>query len=293
MKRILILGGTGMLGHILYNKLSACGQFDVYATVRNGRLLRDRMPYLQHKLIEDVDAGNLETIVQAIGQVQPEVVINCIGLIKQLPTSNKPLNALAINSMLPHKIALLCKAAKARMIHISTDCVFDGEKGNYRECDPSDAKDLYGRSKFLGEVSETNCITLRTSIIGHELNTKFGLVEWFLQQTGKVQGYTQVIYTGFPTVEIAKIIQDYVIPRSDLEGLFQVSSEPISKYELLLMIAAHYGKEIEIEPYGGIHIDRSLNSDRFRQATGYNPPTWTTLVDQMHRHYIDAVYYPK
>ena len=178
---------------------------------------------------------------------------------------------------------MICRSAGARMIHISTDCVFDGKKGNYTENDSSTADDLYGRSKFLGEVAyPPHCLTLRTSIIGHELKGKLGLVEWFLAQEGKVRGFTHAIYSGFPTIEFARIITDYILPRPELTGVYHVSSDPVSKYDLLNLVAKKYGKKIEIEPYDDFRQDRSLDSSLFRRLTGYMPPSWPELVDQMH-----------
>ena len=179
------------------------------------------------------------------------------------------------------------------MIHISTDCVFNGIKGNYTEKDFADADDLYGRSKFLGEVDYPHCLTLRTSIIGHELKGGLGLVEWFMAQPGPVEGFTKAIFSGFPTVEIANIIGNHAIPHPQLSGLYQVSADPISKYDLLKLIAGQYGRQIAIEPSAELKIDRSLNSDRFRSASGYMPPAWPKLVARMHEHYLAEDCYRK
>jgi dTDP-4-dehydrorhamnose reductase len=160
--------------------------------------------------------------------------------------------------------------------------VFSGKQGNYTEDDPPDATDLYGQTKFLGEVKGPNCVTLRTSIIGHELSGRYGLIDWFLAQKDKVRGYTQAIYTGFPTIEMARIISDYVIPNGELSGLYHVSSAPISKHDLLSLVAKRYNKKITIEPYDDFICDRSLDSGRFRNATGYAPPPWEKLVEAMH-----------
>jgi dTDP-4-dehydrorhamnose reductase len=188
---------------------------------------------------------------------------------------------------------MLCRTAGARLIHISTDCVFDGKKGGYTEEEDSNATDLYGRTKFLGEVAYPHCITLRTSIIGHELKGDRGLIEWFLAQEEPIRGFKKAIFSGFPTIEIARIINDYIIPNDDLQGVYHVSSEPISKYELLRLVAQRYEKQIDIEPDDTVTIDRSLDSSRFRQATGYHPPSWPELVDNMYRNFIDSPYYNK
>lgn len=290
--RILILGGTGMLGHTLFKQLGKDSNLNVFATVRSVKGLsawfnKDEI----ENMVSDVDAGDLDSMIRAVAEIQPSVVINCIGLIKQLAISNDPLHAIPINSLLPHRLANLCQAANARMIHISTDCVFNGSKGNYSENDPSDATDLYGRSKFLGEVAYPNCITIRTSIIGHELKSKTSLVDWFLSQTGQVRGFTRALFSGFPTIEIARIVKEFVIPNPDLTGLYQVSANPISKYDLLCLIAKYYEKNIAVDPHADFVIDRVLDSSRFREATGYEPPSWDELVSEMHRHYLESPHY--
>lgn len=285
-KRLLILGATGMLGHTLFEQLSRVNDFDVHATARSTEGLPG---VFTSRLIErikgSVDADNFDSILRVLAEVKPDVVINCIGIIKQLPVAKNPLISISINSLFPHRLALACKVVGARLIHVSTDCVFDGAKGSYTEKDESNATDLYGRTKFLGEVYYPHCVTLRTSIIGHELKGRHGLIEWFLSQEGQARGFTKAIYTGFPTVEMARIIAEYAIPNSDLSGLYHVSSEPISKYDLLKLVAEQYGKLIELVPYEGFQCDRSLDSSRFRRITGYTPPSWPEMIKEMRLDY--------
>lgn len=290
-KRILILGVTGMLGHTLFRQLGASGRYAVSGTARSLHGLEHCIQNADAKIMQGIDAESYDSLARAIAEAQPDVVVNCIGIIKQLPIANDPLTAITINAQFPHRIALLCKAAGARMIHFSTDCVFSGEKGNYTESDQSDATDLYGRSKFLGEVEYDHCVTLRSSIIGHELKGRYGLVEWFLSQEWRINGYTNAIYTGFPTIEMSRIIGQYVIPTPDLSGLYHVSSPPISKFDLLGIIAERYGKTTKIVPFDGFRCDRSLNSERFRKATGYEPPNWTELIAVMHRDFKSQSFY--
>lgn len=278
---VLILGATGMLGHTLLEQFSQRDELNVYATVRAHGCLDGIAEPLREKIIANVDADNLDSVLKVLAEVKPEVVINCIGIIKQLAAAKDPLTALTINSLFPHRLALACKAAGCRLIHISTDCVFSGAKGNYSEEDFSDATDLYGRTKFLGEVDYPHCVTLRTSIIGHELKGCYSLIDWFLAQEGRVNGYTGAIYSGFPTVEMARIIAKFVIPNPELSGLYHVSSAPITKYELLRLVAEQYGKQIEITPFTDFHCDRSLDSSRFRAATGYVPPVWSEMIAEM------------
>lgn len=291
--KILILGVTGMLGHILFEQLMKDERLEVYATARSADYLYNWVPEpAREKLILDVDANNYETIVKVMETVRPQMVINCIGIIKHLPVANDPILGISINSLLPHKISLLCKSLRSRMIHISTDCIFDGKRGNYKEDESSNADDFYGRTKYLGEVGyEPHCVTIRTSIIGHELKNKYGLIDWFLAQKIKVRGFTNAIYTGFPTIEMVRIMRDFIIPNPLISGIYNVSSDPISKHELLKLVAGEYDNNIEIEPYDDFKINRSLNSDRFRGETGYKPPAWKDMIKQMHEHYAASVCY--
>jgi dTDP-4-dehydrorhamnose reductase len=280
--RVLILGGAGMLGHKLCQQYRR--RFDTWMTVRSGY-----REYAQYDLLDPdrviggVDAANFDSVIRAMAEVKPHAVVNCIGIIKQLKAAKDPIVSLNINSLFPHRLANLCQAGGVRMIHISTDCVFSGRKGAYVETDISDAEDLYGRTKFLGEVNSPGCLTMRTSIIGRELNTKSGLVEWFLgNQGGRVRGYQRVVYTGFTSIALANIIADVLENHPGLEGMYQVSSEPITKYNLLTLINETYSLNIEIESDTEVVCDRSLDSTRFRQATGFRPPSWDDMIAEMH-----------
>jgi len=285
--KVLVLGCTGMLGHTLFTHLSSVKGLDVYATARSSAGLSLWFPpELLNRIVTDVDACSFDTITRAVSVVKPDIVINCIGLIKQLPLAEDPLSAITINAQLPHRISLLCSAAGVRLIHISTDCVYNGKKGNYTEHDPSDADDLYGRSKYLGEVDYPHCVTLRTSIIGHELKGKYGLIEWFLSQNKEIRGYTKALFSGFPTIELAIIISEYVLFNAGLRGIYHLSSHPITKYHLLKLVAQKYAKNIIIEPYDDFSINRTLDSTVFRTITGYSPPSWPELVDKMYNNYM-------
>lgn len=279
--RVLVLGATGILGSATLRVFASSPGIAVLGTVRsaNRKLLQDE---LHSKLIENVDVERFDTVISAFAQASPEVVINCVGMIKQLPGASEPLAAIPLNALLPHRLANLCAATNARLVHISTDCVFTGAKGNYLESDPTDAQDLYGRSKALGEADYPHAITLRTSIIGHGLSGNHSLLDWFLSQTGPVKGFRRAIFSGVPAHELARIIRDYVIPFPELRGLYHVSADPIDKYTLLKLIAMRYGRDTQIDPDDDFVIDRSLNSGRFRDATGYVPQDWPKLIDSMH-----------
>jgi len=291
--KVLILGVTGMLGHTLFTDMLNNSRLDVIGTVRNKMAVNWFTDEQKDRIRDGVDANRFESIRNAIVEVKPDVVINCIGLIKQLDASKDPVQAIGINALLPHLIAQELKDTHTRFIHISTDCVFNGGKGLYIERDSLDAEDLYGQSKFLGEVHEAHTVTLRTSIIGHELKGKRSLIEWFLAQSDTIRGYSKAIYSGFPTIELSRIMQEYVIPNLDMSGLFHVSTNPISKYALLKLVAETYGKEITIIDDDQVIVDRSLDSCKFRTLTGYSPPNWQQLVKGMHDHYLRSSFYNK
>lgn len=281
--KILILGVTGMLGNAVMRTLyESEGGYTVYGTLRSPAGLRHFPGIPADRFLTHVDVENSDNLTEVFGRVRPDVVINCIGLIKQHGAAKDPLVALPLNAMLPHRVARLCALMDARMIHISTDCVFDGAKGGYLESDPSDATDLYGKSKFLGEVHAPHTVTLRTSIIGHELGGANSLLNWFLSQDGTVKGFTRAIFSGLPTVALAGVIRDHVLPAPDLSGLYHVAADPISKYDLLTLVAKTYNKDITLVADDKLVIDRSLNGARFTAATGYTAPSWPDLIRQMH-----------
>ncbi len=266
----------------MYRQLTSEPNFDVFGTLRSGKQVTIFPQERTCRVLFDVDVENTDSLIRTFSIVQPDVVINCIGLVKQLDVANDPLKALPINALLPHRLSLLCGANNARFIHISTDCVFSGSKGQYVETDFADADDLYGRSKFLGEVSDPHAITLRTSIIGHEISGNRSLLNWFLSQTGEVKGFTKAIFSGLPTIELASIIKNIVLAKPELSGLYHVASAAINKYDLLHLIAKQYNKAIEIIPSNELVIDRSLVASRFSDATGYVAPAWPELVRRMH-----------
>jgi dTDP-4-dehydrorhamnose reductase len=279
--RVLVLGASGMLGNAVFRLFAKSPGFCVYGTTRSQALLRFMPKDLHEYVITGVDVENINCLTRVFSEVRPDVVVNCIGLVKQMKEADDPLEAIPINALLPHQLAKMCELAGARFVHMSTDCIFSGSKGMYLETDDSDAKDLYGRSKYLGEVDYPNAITLRTSIIGHELDGKRSLIGWFLAQEGTVKGFKRAIFSGLPTVEIARVIRDYVIPHPELHGLYHLSSEPINKFELLTLVARVYNKKIAIVPDEQLVIDLSLNSSRFQLATGFHPPAWPDLVSSM------------
>lgn len=281
--RVLVVGANGMIGSTVFRVLSERSEWEVFGSVRAaaGRFFPAA---IGQRLIANIELTSSDALSLLFCQVKPDVVVNCAGLTKHLPGSDDVLSSAPINSLLPHRLAKLCELAGARLIHISTDCVFSGNKGNYLESDLPDATDIYGRSKVMGEVDYPHAVTLRTSTIGHELNSSYGLLDWFLSQGKQCKGYSRAIFSGLPTVIFAQVIRDVVIPRPDLHGLYHVAADAIDKYSLLKLIANVYDKKIDIIAEDKLVIDRSLNGSRFRAETGYQSSSWPELIELMHAY---------
>jgi dTDP-4-dehydrorhamnose reductase len=281
MTRVLILGGSGMLGHMVFRVLAAAPEIDAFATLRGDAARRFFGAALQDRLVGGVDALDTDALTACLARLRPQVVVNCVGLVKQLGAATDPLAALPVNALLPHRLARLCALLGARLVHVSTDCVFRGDRGGYTERDRPDAEDLYGRSKLLGEVDAPHAVTLRTSIIGRELGTRHGLVEWFLGAAGPVRGFTRAVFSGLTTGELARVILRHVLPDRALNGVLHVAAAPVSKHDLLLLLREAYGRDTEILPDAGPAIDRSLDGSLFRAATGYVAPPWPEMIRAM------------
>lgn len=282
-QRVLILGATGMLGHMLFGYFAARPGWEAHGTVRSATALR-HLKIPGGKVVSGVDVESADALWALVAGIRPHLVVNCVGLVKQLAEADDALAAIPINALLPHRLSRICEFVGARFIHISTDCVFNGSRGMYVESDSPDAADLYGRSKLLGEVSAPHCVTLRTSIIGPELEGAHGLLGWFLAQQRQVRGYRRAIFSGLTTLELGRVIAEHVVPNAAISGVYHVSAEPISKYELLRLIAAEYGKKLDIEADDSVVIDRSLDSTRFRAAARYTPPAWREMLRALREH---------
>lgn len=284
--RVLVVGATGMLGYSLFSNLSEYERLDVFGTARE---LAGKEAYFQSfkgRVVEGVDVCNLDTLDEVLGSLSPDVVVNCVGLIKQHNIAKQHVEAIEINALLPHQLARLCEAHSAKLIHFSTDCVFSGKAGGYTEKSVPDAQDVYGKSKNLGEVAYAPHLTLRTSIIGHELGSSVSLVDWFLSQSGDVDGYSKAVFSGLPTCYIAQLLANDILVNTELSGLYHLSVNPINKYELLNMIASEYGKSIDIKNSEALEIDRSLNSDALRAQLKLNTPSWPSLISEMHKDFV-------
>lgn len=279
--KILIFGIGGMLGHKIFQQTQKQSHFEVFGT------MRDKPPpdffSGSENIFFDIDCENLDSISMVLEATKPDLVINCIGLIKQKieETSQSIAQAIKINALFPHKLSLYSRVYKFRLIHFSTDCIFSGDKGNYHIYDIPDSIDIYGQSKYLGEIHAPNNLTIRTSIIGHELNSTLSLVDWFLCQEKEVYGYKNAIFSGLPTIEITEILLKHVIENKNLNGLIHLGGQPISKYDLLVLIARQYNKKIIIRENNEFNINRSLDSNVFYKLVGYTPKSWPLLIQMM------------
>jgi dTDP-4-dehydrorhamnose reductase len=282
--KVLVIGASGMIGSTVLRILSEKKDWQVYGSVRDASIKRFFHVPIGERLIAGVDVEHPDSLAKVLNQIRPDVVVNCAGLTKHKPEAEDPLISIPINTLMPHRLAGLCKLVGARLIHVSTDCVFSGEKGNYSESDFADARDVYGKSKALGEVEYPHAVTLRTSTIGHELQSTYGLLDWFLSQEGRCKGYTRAVFSGLPTVVFAQVVRDVVIPFKGLSGLYHVAAKPINKFDLLKLIADVYGKAIDIVLDDKLVIDRSLDASRFQSATGYIAPEWPELIKLMHAY---------
>ena len=282
---VLIIGGTGMLGHKIFQELKGLVP-DVYSTVRSSVAEAAALaPSLLNppNVIPNVDAADWEELAALLLERRPGVIINCVGVIKQRAESKSAIPSITINALLPHRLAELCASWGGRLIHFSTDCVFSGERGRYTETDESDAHDLYGRTKYLGEVGAArNAVTLRTSIIGRELTHFQSLLEWLLSQNHrKIKGFTRALYSGVTTNYLAGLVSDLIADFPDLSGLYQVTADTISKFDLLCLLRDAYNLDIEITPDDSFFCDRSMIGRKFEDATGHVTAAWPVLVAQL------------
>lgn len=278
--KILILGGNGMLGHQFLRSWQ--DQHEVKVTLRRQRADYATDMFTPSNSFGGIDVRSMDALENTIKTFRPNAVVNAIGVTKQRADGSSVIPAIEINALFPHRLAVLCARYEARLVHMSTDCIFSGNKGYYDEQVISDAEDLYGRSKFLGEVDQPHVITLRKSTIGLELAGAHGLIEWFLRQQGKIRGYRKAIYSGLISAELARVIEDILVNQTTLSGIWNVTSEPINKYDLLVQLSERLGrKDIEIEPYDGFICDRSLNGAAFHKQTGYIAPSWTEMLDEL------------
>ena len=270
-----------MLGSTMFNYFVLKSNLEIWGTYRSGFPPNSLVTNDRSNLIPLNLSDNEGEIHALVNRINPVAIINCVGLIKQRTEIEDVLKAVPINTLLSHQLQIVAKNVGAKLIHFSTDCVFSGAVGNYSEEDTPDAKDIYGLTKYLGEVTGENSLTLRTSIIGHEIRTKLSLLEWFLSQEKEIEGYTGVFFSGLPTNEVARVVLDILEEHSNLSGMYHLSAERISKYDLLSIINTKYKKNLEIHRSEKLKIDRSLNSEKLGNRIGYKPRSWDRLIEEM------------
>ena len=276
--RILVVGASGMLGHEAIRVLSP--DFEVWGACRNPHDLPD-LGVPPERLLGGLDAEKADSAYALVEHVRPTLVLNAAGIVKQLKAGKQAIPSISVNSLWPHVLADACAAHGARMVHVSTDCVFSGARGRYLESDVPDAFDLYGRSKLLGEVTDQDhVVTLRTSIIGWQLGEPTGLVAWFAaHRNEQLKGFTRAVFSGLTTGALTDVIRDVILSDETLSGLWHVSAAPIDKYTLLTDLARNLGWDVALSPVDQPVIDRSLDSTPFRQHTGWTPPTWAEMLE--------------
>ena len=284
--KVLVLGAGGMIGSAMFRVLGSYDEYDVWGTIRNKIYINMFSSQEAQKVVIVEELMRTNNISKLLHCLKPEVVINCVGLTKHHQGSHDPQIALPINALFPHKLADLSSLIGAKVIHISTDCVYSGDDGPYTEDDKLDAIDMYGKSKYLGELNRVNTVTLRTSTVGHEYTTNYGLLEWFLTQNNSCKGYANALFSGLTNIEFAKVVAEFVLPQEGLSGIYHVGGHEIDKFKLLKIFSSIYEKEIEIIKDEMILINRSLISDKFNKITGYKACEWEDMVSSMRQHKI-------
>lgn len=279
--RIIILGGTGMLGHMLWQHFSLCMP-DTYTTIRHNRNRYEKYGFFKSKnVIDSLDVNDFKELTGVLKCVRPDIILNCIGVTKRRKEANVAIQSITINALFPHKLAAWGYENSAKVINFSTDCVFDGDQGNYDEESLPNATDLYGKTKALGEIQGTNALTLRSSFIGTELDAGTELLEWFLSQTGTVKGYKNAIYSGFTTLELSRIVENILINYPTAHGIYNISSDAISKYDLLMLIREKMCLNVDVVPDENFCCKRNLDSTKFRNEFDYKPPTWEAMIEEL------------
>jgi len=279
--RALVLGGAGMFGHRLWRELDR--RMEAFATMRGSVNDYASLDWFDaRRVIGGIDVLSDADLDRAMSGARPDVVINAVGIVKQRRDAESATTTIAVNALLPHRLADRCAASGTRLIHISTDCVFAGTRGAYTEHDVADAYDLYGRSKLLGEVDRDVCLTVRTSMVGREIRTSRGLFEWFFSHRAEiVPGFTRARFSGLTTTELSRVIADIIQQHPDLRGVWHVAGDPINKFDLLTIVNEAFGLGSTLRADDSFVCDRTLDASRFMNATGYRPPSWAAMVAEL------------
>ena len=279
--KVLVVGGDGMLGHQLFKGLGR--NHDVRATLRRPLAEYGHLGlFTSHSAYAGIDVRSSGPLAEVLAEFRPDVVCNAAGIVKQRPAAHDAVTSIEVNSLFPHRLAAMAADIGARVVHVSTDCVFSGKRGGYTEEDVPDPIDLYARSKLVGELDQEGCLTLRTSVIGLELQGRQALVEWALSQRGAIRGFRGALYSGLTTAELTRVFETLLTRNPDLSGVWHVASEPIAKYDLLVELFSRLGRtDVKVIPDDTFVCDRTLRADRFNEVTEYRPPAWSTMLDEL------------
>lgn len=280
--RVVVLGGSGMIGHVVWRELSR-RSVDVWATLRGRRdTSLGAGQFANCQVLENFDAATPEPALDLLSSLAPTVIVNCIGITKRKPEASDVRPMYAVNALFPHLLARWASHHGARVIHFSTDCVFAGESGRYTERSVMTATDLYGQTKFFGELNYGHCLTLRSSMIGRELHGRTELLEWFLSQEGKtIAGFTKAIYSGLTVMQMSRIVSSLIVDHPALSGVWQVAGPVISKYELLNQCREAFGVDILIRADDTFVCDRTLDAGPFAEITGITVPSWRHMLAEL------------
>jgi dTDP-4-dehydrorhamnose reductase len=280
--RILILGVSGLIGHKLLQELSL--DFEVFGTLRRNKIeYGDLALFDGENIIENIDILDFESLTKVFRAINPEVILNCIGITKRKIDINYPALAISINAYFPHKLASWAKEYQKRVIHFSTDCVFDGKIGNYNEESLTTAEDIYGRTKALGEINYNHTLTIRSSFIGQELFNKTELLDWFLAQNGKkIYGFKNTFYSGVSTIFMAQLVKNIILNFPELSGVYQLAPEkPISKFDLLNIAKYAFNVNVEIMPdEANIHRP-TLDASKLKNKINLVVPSWHKMMNEL------------
>jgi len=281
MRRVVVLGATGLLGHRVIESLQQ--RFDVVGTTQRTQILESRFPQRVATGLQcGIRAQQFSAVQRLIRDVQPVAVVNCIGIVKSQTVSVSPEELRTVNSEFPWRLAELCHGTHSRLIQVSTDCVFSGERGNYSELDIPDPVDAYGVSKLAGEPNLPGCLVLRTSFVGREYFSTRGLVEWLCsQRNNTVPGFRQAKFSGVTTAVLARLIGMLIDRHGDLTGTWHVAGEPVDKYTLLTQLSNALDLHVDVIPDDSLVCDRTLNGNAFAEVTGFLAPSWSEMVTEL------------
>lgn len=282
MPVIAIIGASGLIGHMLYRQLSQ--RFDRVVPLLHGRVedAPTSVPFVEGGAVGEVDVDDFDQLVGVLRGIRADVVLNCAGITKRRAEIHDPVRAIAINALFPHRLASWAAPRGVRVIHFSTDCVFDGASGPYTEESPPTAKDAYGTTKALGEIKAPGSLTIRSSFIGRELAHHTELLDWFLQQAGRIHGFANVYYSGISTIEMARIVGDMLVEHPDLTGLYQLAMPtPISKYDLLTLARRAFDRDVEIIPDHDVFSMPTLDGSRLAAVVDLGLPSWTEMMEEL------------